>query len=78
VRSIRDVFGLIIAECHIFPTAWGHESPAGAESGFGGEIRRARRAATGRGDQWAELSFWSLDRCRAWDGRFRTHGRIKL
>ena len=21
VRSIRDVFGLIIAECHIFPTA---------------------------------------------------------
>ncbi len=51
VRSIRDVFGLIIAECHIFPTAWGHESPAGAESGFGGEIRRARRAATGRGDQ---------------------------
>jgi hypothetical protein len=24
----------------MFPTAWGHEPPAGAASGFGGEIRR--------------------------------------
>lgn len=40
VRSVHDVFGLIIAECHIFPTAWGHEPPAGAASGFGGEIQR--------------------------------------
>ena len=41
VRSVRDVLGLIIAECHVFPTAWGHESPAGAASGFGPELRRA-------------------------------------
>ncbi len=41
VRSVRDVFGLIIAECHVFPTAWGHEPPAEAASGFGPELRRA-------------------------------------
>ena len=41
VRSVRDVFGLIIAECHVFPTAWGHEPPAGAASGFGPELQRA-------------------------------------
>ena len=35
VRSVRDVLGLIIAECHVFPVAWGHEPPAGAASGFG-------------------------------------------
>ena len=41
VRSVRDVLGLIIAECHQFPVAWGHEAPAGTSSGFGAEIRRA-------------------------------------
>ncbi len=41
VRSVSDVFALIIAECHVFPAAWGHEPPAGAASGFGAEIRRA-------------------------------------
>ncbi len=41
VRSVRDVLGLIIAECHVFPAAWGHEPPAGAASGFGAELRRA-------------------------------------
>jgi len=41
VRSVRDVLGLIIAECHVFPVAWGHEPPAGAGSGFGAELRRA-------------------------------------
>ncbi len=41
VRSVRDVLGLIIAECHVFPVAWGHEPPAGAASGFGAELRRA-------------------------------------
>ncbi len=41
VRSVRDVLGLIIAECHVFPVAWGHEPPAGAGSGFGAELGRA-------------------------------------
>ena len=41
VRSVRDVLGLIIAECHVFPTAWGHEAPAGSASGFGAELQRA-------------------------------------
>lgn len=41
VRSVSDVFALIIAECHVFPAAWGHEPPAGAASGFGAEMRRA-------------------------------------
>ena len=41
VRSVRDVLGLIIAECHVFPMAWGHEPPAGAASGFVPELQRA-------------------------------------
>ena len=41
VRSVSDVFALIIAECHVFPAAWGHEPPAGAASGFGPELLRA-------------------------------------
>ena len=40
VRSVRDVLGLIVAEAHVFPMAWGHEPPARAASGFGPEIQR--------------------------------------
>ncbi len=47
VRSVRDVFGLIIAECHIFPTAWGTNrrlepnQGSGARFGVPGALPRA-------------------------------------
>ncbi len=40
VRSVRDVMALIVAEGYHFPSSWGVEPPAGAESGFGPEMER--------------------------------------
>jgi uncharacterized damage-inducible protein DinB len=40
VRSVRDVLALMVAECHNFPTNWGHEAPSRAAEGFGPEIQR--------------------------------------
>ena len=54
VRSVRDVLGLIIAECHVFPVAWGHPAPAVSASGFGAELRRA--GALPRAEIISELS----------------------
>jgi hypothetical protein len=53
VRSVRDVLALIVAECHQFPAAWGHEAPSNAAAGFGPEMQRA--SALSKADMVREI-----------------------
>ncbi len=40
VRSVQDVMALMAAECVLFPTMWGFDSPEWADEGFRGEMGR--------------------------------------
>ncbi len=40
-RSVKDVLALMVAECNLFPTAWGAPAVQGAGANFGAEVGRA-------------------------------------
>ncbi len=43
VRSVQDVFALIVAEGNLFPGMWGFDSPDWiADGGFGPELQRVQ------------------------------------